>query len=220
MQLKIDEQDDIYGMCKIFSDVRNHVFWHGREKVGDEVYGGEENAAKIARTLGGQTLEMILLKNSNRKFLEKQGILFRKSDDTEFPMTSIIQDKISWRLCSMLFALSARGDVVSVVQGKDKRPRWDGVGLTEEFNHDSLFKTVELPLMMMNRRVDNIMKASPVDGEIREIVSIQDEFKSMYGHNDVLKVLHQYLGHPQDRYLIRQIVETYQNQREQERNRT
>jgi len=208
----INEQE-LKRMCKIFGEVKDHVFWHGQETRNGEKFEGDINAARIARMIGGQTLEMILGKRDNREFLESQGLIFEETKKG----INIEQSLGSWRFCSMLFALSARGDVVSVVQGTDKRPRWDGMGLTEEFNYDSLFKTVELPLMMMNKKVDNIMKASPVDGEIREVVSIHKEFQNMYGHNDVLKVLHQYLGHPQDRYLIQQIIETYQNQRKRER---
>jgi len=103
-------------------------FWHGRttDSESGKVYGGEFNAARIAKEKGGTTLEMCML--ANREELEKAGVRFKdRYDEAGNLFTTISYGDTPaeagdfWEACSESFAKQASAPVY-VITGTDPRP--------------------------------------------------------------------------------------------------
>lgn len=185
-------------LCKVFRCATKHTFWTGREKINDKTplvkdatrnyRGGESlDAAKIASAHDRTTMEMFL--SDNKETFECLGVEFQEYSTELGPGKKFTDVKNSearfWDINSMLFALTAKDDVVYFAEGSE--PRSDG---TPQRDHPSVFRRLELPIMLFTGRVDNFLKVSPVDAKKMGSASIQDILRENYGKNaEIMKLL-------------------------------
>jgi len=204
------KDESLKELCEIFLGVDNHFFWHGQETFNGRPFSGEENAAKIASQLGGQTLEMIL--SNNKDYFEGLGIRYKDTERINGQRFNAPKLEEDGRLLSMLFALSAHGEIVHVVGGNDKRKSMGRE--IEEHLHPGIFRTIELPLMMLAEKVTTIKKVSPVDGRDLGVVTLAQEFERMHGQRSAGEVFREYVDTDRERAVAQRIKVQYDELRE------
>lgn len=137
-------------------------FWHGQttDDAG-VVHGGQANAAEIAETNDGKTLEMCML--DNREELEAADVNFEDiyNEEGVFDHTNISygdtdeENTQFWDDCSQSFADQASGEV-HVIEGTDDRALDDGSKIPESEYQDSTYARVESPALEENDAVTGI----------------------------------------------------------------
>ena len=168
------------------------------------------NAAEIAKSLGGKTIRMCLLEN--RQVFESAGVKYM-----EIPMedgsvytrirygNTLEENDNFWKACSEAFSISAQGDIYCI-EGTDFRP--DDM---PEHKFPCIYNAIELPIMMLLKKVNAISKVSQISGkETGEIVTLENEFirtfDSLYTDEQII----QFLSQTQDRESMRKFLNSFQ----------
>ena len=143
--------------------------WHAPGEKGFTVYGGQNNAMKIADENNGKTLERCML--DYQEDLEKAGVKFEFFDNGELMSISygdVEETQIFFDECSESFAKQASGNV-HVIEGEDLRYYADKDGqfqmLPEEYYADSTWNRKEHPKLQENPDVDSIIQINSMTGE-------------------------------------------------------
>ena len=156
-------------------------FWHGQstDKNGRK-FGGSGNAARIAELHGGKTIKMCLI--DNMEIFKEAGVEFlpieRKDGSTFYRInygSSLEERDKFWILCAIAFTFNSEGNV-HCSEGTDKRE-----GGIEEYEAKCIYNNIEVPIMHLARNVQSITKVDPVLGQQKEIITLAEEFKRIYG---------------------------------------
>jgi len=135
-------------------------FWHGQSTdENGNIYGGQDNAMRIAEENGGKTLEMCML--DHRDDLEKAGVHFNDYDDGTVKISygsNSDENNRFWSDCSESFADQASGDI-HVIEGQD--PREDG---TPEMYSHCVYNDTEHKNLLHNSNITSITHIDAING--------------------------------------------------------
>jgi len=212
---------------KHFAPEKPFFFWHGQSihySVGEDgiietIYGGDENADRVAKENKGMTLRMCLL--ANRGVFEKAGVRFieRPNEDgsifTDIEYGDTVEELDGfWKSCSAAFAQNARGKIYCI-EGDEMRPGgrkphqpYD----MHEHEHDNNFNAIELPIMMLLKKVNSVVLLSPKGDEKGEVTLEEECLKvhhKVLERNDIINYLYVYL----DNITVKTFLEKLESER-------